>query len=62
MNSMEEKELFESWGWEQDLVQRLWRAPVGGAVIMIDSLVEYMETPEREEELKRLVASYGKRS
>lgn len=61
MNSDEERELFESWGWEYNYVKRIWSSPDGNVSIPLDDLVEYSRTRANEEELKRVVAMYGRR-
>lgn len=58
---MEEKELFESYGWEYDYIKRKWIAP-DGQYIEQDSLVALNDSPETELTLRNLVIMHGRRS
>lgn len=66
MNSDEERVLFESWGWTQDLVGRRWVSPVRQgmhikrcAVVTYDELMDYTTTPWGEQELKDIIRRWG---
>lgn len=59
MNSMEERALFESAGWEYDYIARQWVAP-NGNYITLDDLVAATETPQGEAELIAIVHRYGR--
>lgn len=62
MNSMEEKALFESWGWVYNYIARKWVSPIDERyVITQDALVMYSDTPETEEQLRGVIAMYGKK-
>ena len=59
MNSQEEKELFEAWGWEYNYVTRRWVAP-NGVEITTDELVEFTVDREGEATLVRLIVQNGR--
>ena len=58
MNSQEEKELFESYGWTYDSIKRIWESPTG-VFITTDQLMEYTTNPAGELELKELIRMHG---
>lgn len=62
MNSQEEKELLESYGWEYNYIRRCWVAP-DGVTLDIDDLVfasvEYREAAEIR--LRQIAARHGKK-
>lgn len=59
MNSLEEKELFESHSWEYNYVKREWTSP-SGIVITQNQLMEYTTNPKGEADLVVFVKKYGK--
>lgn len=67
MNSQEERELFESYGWEYNYVERYYEAPVKGWTgesvrISLDELVAFTTQGENGEwQLRHVVAQFGKR-
>jgi hypothetical protein len=52
MNSNEEKELFEAYGWEYDSIARQWNSPTGAAGVTEDSLFQFTQEREGERLLK----------
>lgn len=40
MNSMEEDALFKEYGWEKDLIQRIWISPVQNMKLSFDTLMD----------------------
>lgn len=62
MNSQEERELFERWGWRKDYVASKWIAPIGRAEVSTEELVAYSNSAEAEGRLIGFVMRYGKRS
>lgn len=67
MNSDDEKALFEEWGWEYNFIKRHWLAPTkgptgGDVLIKLDDLVDASIHRMSEDELRSVVATYGKRS
>ena len=51
MNSMEEKEYFERYGWEYDFIKRVWVSPTGSFRIPNDLLMANATGPESQEQL-----------
>lgn len=60
MNSQEEKELFEQYGWEYNLVEREWVSP-DGHKITTDALMEYTTDPEGEYQLRMFIVQHGRK-
>lgn len=58
MNSLEEDELFERYGWTKNLIARRYESP-GGLWLSFDDLVGLTETPAGEDTLRQIVAAYG---
>ena len=61
MNSDEEKAMFEEYGWSYNYIERRWENPDKNAFISNDSLKEYNESRETEEQLKMFIITYGKK-
>ena len=59
MNSEEERDLFEAYGWERNLVKRYWLAPAG-VKLPVDDVMVLTDTPEGEAYLRRVIARYGR--
>ena len=59
MNSAEEKQLFEKYGWVYDYVQREWRSP-DDTVVTQDTLMKYTSTPKEEFGLMLFIRQHGK--
>lgn len=59
MDSMEEKELFERYGWVYDYIQQHWIAPVPGYRITQDELVAYNVSPLAEAQLRSMIIMFG---
>lgn len=60
MNSQQEREFFEQWGWEYNYVARKWVAP-NGAEVTTDELMEFTDTEQGEAVLRQLVVMNGRR-
>jgi hypothetical protein len=59
MNSQEEKELFEAYGWEYNSLERKWVSPIN-VWITQDELMEYTTTRAGEQTLKEMIVGYGR--
>jgi hypothetical protein len=61
MNSQEEKEIFENYGWEYNYVQREWSAP-DGYKIGIEDLMKATDEfgPNVEIATRNIAAEHGK--
>lgn len=62
MNSDEERQLFERYGWQYDYVARRWEAPDGHHVdndVLVMATVS-MTRGEMEERLKRVIVEHGR--
>lgn len=62
MNSQEEKDLLEHFGWEYDYLARVWKAP-DGYELPTDALVAAMENfgELAEQSLKQLAQVHGRK-
>lgn len=58
MNSWDEDNLFEEWGWIKNLIQRCYEGPYGHR-ITFDAVMDATDTPEGEEDLRAAVRQYG---
>lgn len=60
MNSDQERQLFESWGWTRDYAHGEWVSPSGCWRITADELVLMTGTPAGELVPRGAIASHGK--
>lgn len=61
MTSWEEDAYFAAWGWDKDLIKRVWWAPTGH-FIAYDTVMELSSAgPEGEQELREIIQRYGEK-
>lgn len=60
MNSWEEDELFRQWGWEKDLIQRVYIAPSGHKVTF-DEVMSVTQSEQGEAALRQVVREFGEK-
>jgi len=59
MNSDEERQFFESWGWEYDYVNRRWFSPRDAAVVITTDEIVQNKSPGFDQWLQRVVRLHG---
>lgn len=60
MSSWDEDKLFADWGWEKDLINRVYRGPFNHE-LGFDAVMQLTSTPDGEAQLKAFVRRYGKK-
>lgn len=57
---MEEKALFERYGWSHDVVQRCWISPLDPEIAITTDVLAENASPEFESHLRMVVMKYGR--